>query len=110
MLLWLLAFLWGFSFLWIRLAVRDIPPLFLAALRVSLGGGLIWIYVQVVNRHQERQPVKLWLYAGLLGLIGNAIPFCAINWGLQKADSAHAGILMATMPISTAFLAHFFAI
>ena len=44
-----------------------------------------------------------------MGFLGNALPFSAINWGLQKADSAQAGILMATMPIATAFLAHFFA-
>ena len=108
-LLWLLAFLWGFSFLWIRLAVRDVPPLFLTALRVSLGGAVLWFFFCVLQSKSQRFSMKLWLYAGLMGFLGNALPFTAINWGLQKADSAQAGILMATMPITTAFLAHFFA-
>ncbi len=108
-LFWLLSFLWGISFLWIRLAVRDVPPLFLAALRVSFGGGLLWFFFCVIQSRSHRFSLKLWLYAGLMGFLGNALPFTAINWGLQKADSAQAGILMATMPIATAFLAHFFA-
>ena len=108
-LFWLLSFLWGFSFLWIRLAVRDVPPLFLAALRVSLGGVLLWFFFCIIQSKSQRFSLKLWLYAGLMGFLGNALPFSAINWGLQKADSAQAGILMATMPIATAFLAHFFA-
>jgi len=108
-LLWLLALLWGFSFLWIRLAVADVPPLFLAALRVSLGGAVLWFFFCILQSKSQRFSLHLWLYAGLMGFLGNALPFTAINWGLQKADSAQAGILMATMPITTAFLAHFFA-
>ena len=108
-LLWLLSLLWGFSFLWIRLAVQDVPPLFLAALRVSFGGALLWFFFCILQAKSQRFSIKLWLYAGLMGFLGNALPFTAINWGLQKADSAQAGILMATMPITTALLAHFFA-
>ena len=53
-LFWLLSFLWGFSFLWIRLAVRDVPPLFLAALRVSLGGVLLWFFFCIIQSKSQR--------------------------------------------------------
>ena len=43
-----------------------------------------------------------------MSLIGIVIPFIAIITGQKNIDSAMAGILMATMPISTILLSHIF--
>ena len=43
-----------------------------------------------------------------MSLVGIVIPFIAIINGQKNIDSAMAGILMATMPISTIILSHFF--
>ena len=43
-----------------------------------------------------------------MSLVGIVIPFIAIITGQKNIDSAMAGILMATMPISTILLSHIF--
>ena len=43
-----------------------------------------------------------------MSLVGIVIPFIAIITGQENIDSAMAGILMATMPISTIILSHIF--
>ena len=87
MLLWLLALLWGFSFFGFGWPWKTFHRFIWHRSEFLRAAFLIWAYVQVAHRNRAAQPLGHWLYAGLLGLIGNAIPFCAINWGLQKADS-----------------------
>jgi len=43
-----------------------------------------------------------------MAALGNALPFYLITWGQERVDSGVAGILMATMPLTTIGLAHFF--
>jgi drug/metabolite transporter (DMT)-like permease len=53
------------------------------------------------------RPDPLWKWFVVLGLTGATLPFALISWGQQSLDSALTGLLMATMPLATAGLAHF---
>lgn len=105
-LLILLASLWGPSFLFIKVAVQDIPPLTLAFGRVVIGAALLLAVLR-----WRRQPLSrsrnTWRALAVVALMHNALPFVLFGWGEQYIDSALASILNGTTPLFTIVLAHF---
>lgn len=107
--LWLLvlAALWGPSFLFIKVAVEDMPPVTLAAGRV----GLAALTLVIVLRLQGRGLLpmgRIWKHFAVVGFFGNALPFVLFSWGEQHIDSALAAILNGATPLFTVALAHIF--
>jgi drug/metabolite transporter (DMT)-like permease len=47
----------------------------------------------------------VWLLLGIMGLVGNVIPFTLINWGEVRIESSLTAILMSTVPLVTILLA-----
>jgi len=103
-----LVAIWGSAFLFIRLALASFPPATMVFLRLSCGA-LCMLAVLFFNRHylQSVSP-KLLVFLFFMALLGNALPFYSIGWGQQFVSSGIAGLLMAFVPLSTLFLAHFF--
>jgi drug/metabolite transporter (DMT)-like permease len=101
-----LVAMWGSSFMFNKLGVATVPPLTLVAGRLTLG--TLTLLVLLRGRGLRLPPWgKIWIAYGMLGIVGNALPFFLITWGQQVVDSALAGILMAAMPLATLVLAHF---
>lgn len=92
----------------IKVAVVTIPPITQAAVRVVIGAVLLAV---IARAQGHRLPAfgPIWLLYLVLGLAGNVIPFALIGWGETRIDSALAAIFMATVPLFTISLAHFFA-
>jgi drug/metabolite transporter (DMT)-like permease len=107
LLLLFLAALWGPSFLFIKIAVEDIPPLTLVLARVGIAAILLNL---ILHRQGRRLPKfgPIWKHVAVMALIHNAIPFALLNWGEQYIDSALAAILNGTTPLFTITLAHLF--
>jgi len=103
----LLAAVWSSSFLWIKIAVAEISPAMLVALR-TLFGALTGLLAIVVTRTPLPRQRSIWYALALLGLTNVAIPFVLISWGEQTIDSAIASILNATVPLFTILLVTFF--
>ncbi len=103
----LLGSIWSASFLWIKIAIREIGPMTLVAFRVTLGMltgvGLAWLARATWPRDRRTWGVLL-----LLGVTSVAVPFFLISWGEQTIDSAVASILNATVPLFTILFAHRF--
>jgi drug/metabolite transporter (DMT)-like permease len=99
-LLFLLGGIWGASFLFIKIAVRDLGPLTLAASRV-LVGALILLAINLLRGERLPRERIIWLRFAVTGLVGMAIPFGAISWGTQYIASGLSSILNATMPLFT---------
>jgi drug/metabolite transporter (DMT)-like permease len=107
--LWLvfLAGLWGPSFLFIKIAVEDIPPLTLVVGRVGIAAILLYLILRMQGRNLPKfGPV--WKHFAVMALVQNAFPFALFNWGEQYIDSALAAILNGTTPLFTIILAHIF--
>lgn len=105
-LLAFLGFVWGSSFLFIKIAVdHGLPPLTLATLRIGLGA---MVLIALARWRGQAWPrgIGLWLRLGLLGIIGNSLPFFLIGWGEQFTTSQLAAVLMATVPLFVAVVAH----
>ena len=108
-LLWLfvLAALWGPSFLFIKIAVHEIPPLTMVVGRV----GIAALILIIILRLQGRRLPKLgpvWIHFAVMGLVQNALPFTLFNWGEQYIDSALAAISNGATPLFTILFAHIF--
>ena len=102
-----LIVLWGPSFLLIKVALRELEPVMLVVLRLSLGAAGCWAVLLWQRISLPRQP-RLLVALGLFGLVNTAAPFLLITWAEQYIDSGVAGILNGTMPFFTTLIAHFF--
>ncbi len=104
-MLFLLAFLWGTSFMIIKIAVESVPPLTLTAVRLSIAAVLLCIVARASGQSLPRSG-KAWVLVTLAAVFSNALPFTLISWGEEKIDSGLTAILMAVMPLTTVLLAH----
>ena len=103
----LLGTVWGSSFLWIKIAVQEIGPILLVALRL-LFGILALLVVVAYRRPQWPRQRRVWINLAMLGLINNALPYALISWGEQYIDSGVAAVLNSTTPLFTMIVAHLF--
>lgn len=97
-LLLLLALLWGGSFFFIGVAVREAPPLLIAWSRVAMAAIALWAAVAVLRVPVPRGSTAVVTLAGM-GLLNNVIPFSLIAYGQAHLPSGFASILNATTPV-----------
>lgn len=105
-LLLLLSLIWGGSFLFIGVAVKELPPLTIVASRVALAAIALLLAIGFTGVEMPRER-KIWMAFFGMGILNNVIPFCLIVWGQQHIASGLASILNATTPLFTVIVAHF---
>ena len=99
-----LAAIWGSSFMFITIALRDLAPSTLILLRMGFGAITLAIFVRLAgHRLADLRPYLRPL--ALLALINTAVPFFLIAWGQQYIDSGLAAIFNASAPLFTALFA-----
>jgi drug/metabolite transporter (DMT)-like permease len=101
-----LSILWGGTFLFVAVAVNEIPPLTLVTLRVAIAGAAMMILLRVMGLGWP------WTYASVgsfvaMGVLNNVIPFTLIFYGQTQISAGLASILNATTPIFTVLVLHF---
>lgn len=99
-----LSILWGGSFFFVGVAVQELPPLTIVALRVGLAAVGLWVIALVLGLKPPRAP-RVWLAFLCMGTINNVIPFSLIVWGQTQIASGLASILNATTPLFTVVVA-----
>ncbi len=104
-LLAFLSILWGGSFFFVGIAVRELPPLTIVAMRVALAalalGGLLRLLGTPMPRDR-----RTWAAFFGMGTLNNLIPFCLIVWGQTQIASGLASVLNATTPLFGVVVAH----
>ena len=101
----LLGFLWGSSYLFIKIGVEaGLQPFTLVSLRLLIGCALLAL-VLVIAR--ERLPRSAATYGHLLvmGILSVALPFSLITWAEQSVDSTLAVILNSSVPLFVILIA-----
>ncbi|MCO6187163.1 DMT family transporter [Rhizobium sp. L1K21] len=101
-----LSLLWGGSFFFTGVAVKELPPFTLVFLRVCGAALILHLVILLRGRRMPGSP-KIWFAFFVMGLINNLVPFSLIVWGQTHIASGLAAILNATTPLSTAIVAHF---
>jgi drug/metabolite transporter (DMT)-like permease len=108
LLLFLLSFLWGGSFFFAAVAVREIPPLTLVLARVALAALILLPIAGALALPLPTDPAA-WRGYALLALLNNVVPFSLIVYGQTRIASALAAVLNATTPLFTLIFARVFA-
>jgi drug/metabolite transporter (DMT)-like permease len=104
-LILLLSSLWGASYLFIKVAGREISPASMMLARVS--AALVLLLAFLAWRGELGLLRAPWGAYGL-GLTNAAIPFTLIAWGERHIDSGVAAVANASVPIFVAVLAIWF--
>ncbi|MCA0425375.1 MAG: EamA family transporter [Proteobacteria bacterium] len=101
-----LAAIWGGSFFFIAIAVKELPPFTIVFLRVFIGAlGLLALLALTGQRIPMTREALIALFA--MGLFNNVIPQTLIVFAQQTLPSGQASILNATTPFFTVLLLHF---
>jgi hypothetical protein len=76
-----LSILWGGSFFFVGVAVRELPPLTVVCCRVGLAAAILLV---VVHLKEDRMPTAGGVWGGFfaMGAMNNVIPFTLIVWGM----------------------------
>jgi drug/metabolite transporter (DMT)-like permease len=97
----LLAFVWGWSFLFIKVSVEGMTPTAVAATRITLGALALgaWLKVKRIPLPRDR---AFWRHAAIAAVFANIIPFTLLAWGEERVSSALTAVLNASTPLFTA--------
>jgi drug/metabolite transporter (DMT)-like permease len=99
-LLGLLSVLWGGSFFFNGVVLRELPPMTVVFLRVALAAIILLPLLRVYNIRSPRG-VAGWMPFFAIGLLNNVLPFSLIVTGQTYIPSGLASILNATTPLFT---------
>lgn len=102
-----LALIWGVAFLFISVAVSEVPPLTYVWTRLMIAAAAMWLFVWW-RGEPAGLPRSIWGAILVLALFNNAIPFVLFGWGQTHIASGLAAILNATTPIWGVVVAHLF--
>ncbi len=103
LVLLLLALLWGSSYLFIKVAVAEIPPLTLIAIRVTIAA-VILLAVVALQGHRLPRPPAIWGRLLLQAFLNSIGAWTLLAWGQRYIDSATASVLNSTSPMFVFFL------
>jgi drug/metabolite transporter (DMT)-like permease len=105
--IFILAMLWGPSFLFIKIASKDVQPLSLVCLRVSFGCALLY---SLCKLKQIRFPktLTLWKHGLILGFFLNGLPFICFNFAMKTIPTSLGSLINGITPILTVILANIF--
>ncbi len=101
-----LSVLWGGSFFFTGIAVKELPSLTIVLVRVGIAAVTLWAVLKLLNIRMPHMK-GLWPAFFGMGLLNNAIPFALFVWGQHHIASGLAAILNATTPLFTVLVAHF---
>ncbi len=99
-----LGFMWGSSYLWIKIGVETLPPFTLVALRLFFGFLVVATVVLLFREPLPRSP-RQYGHLLVMSIVNVVVPFALITWGEQSIDSSLATILNATVPLFVIVLA-----
>src|SRR5687768_17637307 len=100
-----LSVLWGGSFFFVEIAVRDVAPMTLVLIRVALAAAALWLFLWARGAPPALPRGAVGAFF-LLAALNNVLPFTLFAWGQTQIASGLASILNATTPIWGVVAAH----
>ncbi|MGA3023840.1 MAG: EamA family transporter [Bryobacteraceae bacterium] len=90
-------FVWGSTFLAIRVGVHEVPPFLLAAMRFLVAG--LVLYGWMIARGERSPTARQWTSASLLAILIFVLDYGLLFWAEQRVPSGIAAVMMATIPV-----------
>lgn len=90
-------FVWGSTFLAIRVGVREVPPFLLAGIRFVVAGGVLYGWMRLKGTPAPTR--REWRSAILLAVMIFVFDYGLLFWAEQRVPSGVAAVMMATIPV-----------
>lgn len=104
LLLVLLSILWGGTFLFVAIALPEVPPLTLVLARCVIAA-LVLLALLAVLGFRLPQSIAGWRSFAIMAILNNIIPFSLIFWAQTHVPAGLASVLNATTPLMTLVVA-----
>ena len=96
--------IWGSTYLGIKIAIETIPPFFMAGMRFTVAGSLLYFWMVWRGAAPPTRPQ--WRSASIIGALlflgGNG----ALTWAELRVDSGLASLLVSTIPLWMVLITH----
>jgi drug/metabolite transporter (DMT)-like permease len=93
----IIYFVWGSTFLAIRVGVREVPPFLLAAMRFLVAG--LVLYGWTTARGERSPTARQWASISLLAVLIFVLDYGLLFWAEQRVPSGIAAVMLATIPV-----------
>ena len=93
----IIYFVWGSTYLAVRVGVREVPPLILAAMRFSVAG--LVLFGWMLARGERAPSIREWRSASILGMVIFLFDYGLLFWAEQRVPSGIAAVMLATIPV-----------
>src|SRR5450755_1103018 len=102
----IIYFVWGSTFLAIRVGVREVPPLILASMRFFVAGAVLFLWLKLKGTPSPSR--REWLAASVLAICIFVVDYGLLFWAEQRVPSGIAAVMLATIPVFMALSEIFF--
>ena len=92
----IIYFVWGSTFLAIRVGVREVPPFLLAGIRFLVAGGVLYGWMRA--RGTPSPSAREWRAASFLAVLIFVFDYGLLFWAERRVPSGIAAVMMATIP------------
>lgn len=92
----IIYFVWGSTFLAIRIGVREVPPFLFAAMRFVVAG--LALYAWMLARGEPSPTARQWASASLLATLIFVLDYGLLFWAERRVPSGIAAVMLATIP------------
>jgi len=93
----MIYFVWGSTFLAIRVGVHEVPPFLLAAMRFFTAGLVMYAWLRLKGTPVPNR--REWIAASLLGTIIFVLDYGCLFWAEQRVPSGVTAVVLATIPV-----------
>ncbi len=93
----IIYFVWGSTFLAIRVGVREVPPFLLAGMRFTVAGLVLYAWLRLTDTPSPSR--REWLAATFLGALIFLLDYGCLFWAEQRVPSGIAAVVLATIPV-----------
>jgi drug/metabolite transporter (DMT)-like permease len=93
----IIYFVWGSTFLAIRIGVREVPPFLFAAMRFFIAGAVMYAVLRA--RGTSAPSRREWISATSLAVLIFVFDYGFVFWAEQRVPSGIAAVMLATIPI-----------
>jgi len=93
----IIYFVWGSTFLAIRVGVREVPPFLLAGMRFVVAGGVLYGWMRA--RGTPSPTKREWGGASFLAVLIFVFDYGLLFWAERRVPSGVAAVMMATIPV-----------
>lgn len=93
----IIYFLWGSTYLFIRVGVREVPPFMLAAARFTFAGFALYGWMRLKGTPSPSR--REWAAACFLGTLMFLIDYGSLFWAEQRVPSGVSAVILATIPV-----------